>query len=110
MNLVLLVGVVSDKPFRPGGGPRSVCKVRVHDDKTGRVDQIEFDGFREVADQVMNLWIGDLVGIHARLEDRRYQQGSDEVAETRCVAEAIEVHVRARDLRKMSLKHLDLKK
>jgi single-stranded DNA-binding protein len=98
MNSVSLVGRVSDRPFRPGGGARVVIKVTVRDSRTGRSDQIEVDAFGPVGAVAINLFQGDHVAVEGRLEDRTYKQDGQEVQETRCVAESIETLVKSRDI------------
>src|SRR5712664_395104 len=98
MNSVILVGRVSDRPFRPGGGARVVFKVTVRDTRTGRSDQIEVDAFGLLGNAAIELYQGDQVAVHGRLEDRTYQQAGEDVQETRCVAESIETLLQSRDI------------
>jgi single-stranded DNA-binding protein len=95
VNHVILAGSVSDRPFRPGGGNRTVVKLRVGADQNRRAEQIEFDAFGKVGDYAINLWSGDAVVVHGRLEDRTYRDGDEQVNELRVVAEFIEVLVQS---------------
>jgi single-stranded DNA-binding protein len=98
MNSVILVGRISDRPFRPGGGARVVFKVTVRDTRTGRTDQIEVDAFGPLGIVATDLFVSDQVAVQGRLEDRTYQQAGEEVQETRCVAESIETLLQSRDI------------
>ena len=69
MNTVQMVGEVRDRPFRPGDGNRVVVKIRVHDDASGRFDNVEFDAFGAVGDFAVRLYVGDRIAVRARLED-----------------------------------------
>jgi single-stranded DNA-binding protein len=86
MNTVVLVGKVSDRPFRPGNGERTVAKLSVQEE-SGRSQVFEFDAFGEVGAWVMsNLWVGDIAAIRGRLEERVYKERGEEVEELRIVA------------------------
>ncbi len=97
VNVVALVGEVVDRPFRPGNGARTVIKIRVHEDGSGRFDRVEFDAFGQPGDFGMHLYVGDLVSIRGRLEDRTYREGDEDVNELRVVAHHIELITRASD-------------
>ena len=90
MNRVVLVGFVSDKPFRPGGGPRAVVKIRARN-YNDREEGLEFDAFGQTAVYAQQLRVGDRIAIDGRLENRVYTQDGDEVNEIRCVADRIEL-------------------
>lgn len=90
MNIVLLSGTVTDKPFRPGNGNRTVVKVRIENEH-GRPERLEFDAFSATGDFAVNLWTGDIISVRARLEDRTYRDGTEQVSELRLVADHIEV-------------------
>jgi hypothetical protein len=94
VNVVLLTGTVTDKPFRPGNGNRTVVKVRVENEH-GRPEKLEFDAFGATGDFGVNLWSGDVISVRGRLEDRTYREGSEQVNELRLVADHIQVVVQA---------------
>ena len=93
MNVVVLVGEVTDRPFRPGGGSRVVVKLRVHHDESGRRDDVEFDAFGAVSDFAMGLWRGDRVAVRGRVEGRVF----DEFEELKIVADHIDLVRKASD-------------
>lgn len=94
MNTVQLVGEVIDRPFRPGGGQRVVVKLRVHDDGSGRFDNVEFDSFGHVGDFSEKLWRGDRIAVRGRVE-HRVIDGLDEL---KLVANHVELVRRASDV------------
>jgi single-stranded DNA-binding protein len=94
VNLVLLTGTVTDKPFRPGNGNRTVIKVRVENEH-GRPEKLEFDAFGATGDFGVNLWSGDVISVRGRLEDRTYREGGENVNELRLVADHIQLVVQA---------------
>jgi hypothetical protein len=94
---VCLVGVVRDRPFRPGGGSRVVVKLEVFDRTGHRGDQLEFDAFTKTGDFAMGLRVEDRISITGRLEHRTYTFEGEQVSEIRCVAESIIIVTRASD-------------
>jgi single-stranded DNA-binding protein len=90
VNQVVLVGEVTDRPFRPGNGNRTVVKIRVTRSGTAS-DHFEFDAFGQPGDFGIKLHVGDLIAIHGRLEDRTFTEDGAEVSETRIVAQFIEL-------------------
>lgn len=97
VNTVQLVGEVTDRPFRPGSGARTVIKLRVHDDASNRFDNVEFDAFGTVGDFGLRLYTGDRIAVRGRLEDRSFQEQGQNVHELRVVANHIELVRRASD-------------
>jgi len=97
MNTVQLVGEVTDRPFRPGSGARTVIKVRVHDDASNRFDNVEFDAFGSAGDFGLRLYSGDRIALRGRLEDRQFTEQGEIVHEMRLVANHIELVKRASD-------------
>ena len=94
MNTVQMVGEVRDRPFRPGDGNRVVVKIRVHDDASGRFDNVEFDAFGAVGDFAVRLYVGDRIAVRARLEGRVFDDGE----EVKVVANHVELVRRASDV------------
>lgn len=92
-----LVGEVTDRPFRPGSGARTVIKLRVHDDASNRFDNVEFDAFGSVGDFGLRLYTGDRIAVRGRLEDRSFVEQGQTVHELRVVANHIELVRRASD-------------
>jgi hypothetical protein len=93
VNTVQLVGEVRERPFRPGEGNRVVVKVRVHDDESGRFDNVEFDSFGQVGDFAIRLFTGDRIAVRGRLEGRVFDDGD----EVKVVANHVELVRRASD-------------
>jgi len=93
VNTVQLVGEVRERPFRPGDGNRVVVKLRVHDDESGRFDNVEFDSFGAVGDFAVRLFTGDRIAIRGRLEGRHFDDGD----EVKVVANHVELVRRASD-------------
>jgi hypothetical protein len=93
VNTVQLVGEVRERPFRPGDGNRVVVKVRVHDDDSGRFDNVEFDSFGGVGDFAIRLFTGDRIAVRGRLEGRVFDDGD----EVKVVANHVELVRRASD-------------
>ena len=93
MNTVQMVGEVRERPFRPGEGNRVVVKLRVHDDETGRFDNVEFDSFGQVGDFAIRLFTGDRIAVRGRLEGRVFDDGD----EVKVVANHVELVRRASD-------------
>jgi hypothetical protein len=93
VNTVQLVGEVRERPFRPGEGSRVVVKLRVHDDDSGRFDNVEFDGFGAVGDFAIRLFAGDRIAVRGRLEGRVFDDGD----EVKVVANHVELVRRASD-------------
>jgi hypothetical protein len=90
VNLVLLTGTVTDKPFRPGNGNRTVVKLRIESEH-GRAEKLEFDAFGPTGAFGINLWTGDIISVRGRLEDRTYREGGESVNELRLVADHIQL-------------------
>lgn len=88
-----MVGEVRERPFRPGEGNRVVVKVRVHDDESGRFDNVEFDSFGAVGDFAIRLFTGDRIAVRGRLEGRVFDDGD----EVKVVANHVELVRRASD-------------
>lgn len=93
VNTVQMVGEVRERPFRPGEGNRVVVKVRVHDDESGRFDNVEFDSFGAVGDFAIRLFSGDRIAVRGRLEGRVFDDGD----EIKIVANHVELVRRASD-------------
>jgi len=93
VNTVQLVGEVRERPFRPGDGNRVVVKIRVHDDDSGRFDNVEFDSFGGVGDFAIRLFTGDRIAVRGRLEGRVFDDGD----EIKVVANHVELVRRASD-------------
>lgn len=86
MNVVVLVGVVRERPFRPGGD-RCVLKLAVAGDKPEAWDLIEVDVFGGAGDFAMgHIGPGQMVAIRGRLENRRFR---DRPSELRVVAHRV---------------------
>ena len=96
MNVVMLVGEVTDRPFRPGNGARTVVKIKTKG-AGGQPDRFEFDAFGQVGEFGSRLYVGDVIAITGRLEDRTFTEGGEQVSELRIVAQFIEVVTRAGD-------------
>lgn len=94
VNQVVLVGEVTDRPFRPGGGTRAVVKMQVYNDESGRRDDVEFDAFGPVSEFAMGLWRGDRIAIRGRVEGRVF----DEFEELKIVADHVELLRKASDV------------
>lgn len=90
VNHVVLVGEVTDRPFRPGNGNRTVVKIRVTRSGTA-YDHFEFDAFGQPGDFGIKLHVGDVIAINGRLEDRTFTEDGAEVTELRIVAQFIEL-------------------
>lgn len=93
MNLVVLVGRVADRPFRPSGRDRVVLKLDVTADRRGdKQDRIEVHTFGEVANQAESrVSQGDVVSISGRLEQRVGRDDMGEFEELRVVADNVTV-------------------
>jgi single-stranded DNA-binding protein len=86
VNVVVLVGVVRERPFRPGGD-RCVLKLAVAGDKPDAWDLIEVDVFGGAGDFAMgHVGPGQMVAIRGRLENRRFR---DRPSELRVVAHRV---------------------
>ena len=96
VNVVNLVGEVSDRPFRPGGGGRTVVKLKVRK-ASGGLDLFEFDAFGQPGEFGLGLYTGDTVAVTGHLEDRQYVDNGESVTELRIVASFIELVTRATD-------------
>jgi tRNA(Ile2) C34 agmatinyltransferase TiaS len=103
VNTVQMVGEVRERPFRPGEGNRVVVKVRVHDDETGRFDNVEFDSFGQVGDFAIRLFTGDRIAVRGRLEGRVFDDGD----EVKVVANHVELVRRASDAPAKDRQHHD---
>jgi single-stranded DNA-binding protein len=90
MNQVALVGEVTDRPFRPGNGNRTVVKMKVTRSGTA-YDYFEFDAFGQPGDFGIKLYVGDMIAVTGRLEDRTFMEDGVEVNELRIVAQFIEL-------------------
>ena len=93
MNLVVLVGRVADRPFRPSGRDRVVIKLDVTADRRhDKQDRIEIHTFGEVANHAENkVSQGDIVSISGRLEQRVGRDDMGEFEELRVVADNVTV-------------------
>jgi single-stranded DNA-binding protein len=96
MNVVMLVGEVTDRPFRPGNGQRTVVKIKTRS-ATGTPDHFEFDAFGQPGEFGSRLFVGDTIAVTGRLEDRTYTEKGEQVSELRVVAQFIELITRAGD-------------
>lgn len=83
--MVVLVGRVGDRVFRPGGD-RVVVKVEVAGERGGH-DLVEVDVYGERGEWALkSLRTGDLVSVRGRLELRVYKDRADgEIEELRVV-------------------------
>ena len=70
-----------------------VVKLRVHDDESGRFDNVEFDAFGGVGDFAIRLFTGDRIAVRGRLEGRVFDDGD----EVKVVANHVELVRRASD-------------
>jgi hypothetical protein len=91
MNVVSLVGEVTDRPFRPGNGDRTVVKLKVMGTSMTRMDRVEFDAFGQPGDFAINLYVGDIIAVLGRLENRTFREHGEEVQELRVVAQFVEL-------------------
>ena len=96
MNVVMLVGEVTDRPFKPGNGNRTVVKLKTKG-AGGTPDHFEFDAFGQPGEFGARLYVGDVIAITGRLEDRTFHENGEEVNELRIVAQFIELVTRAGD-------------
>lgn len=99
MNVVSLAGQVTDRPFRPGNGNRTVVKMKVTGTSTNHTDRIEFDAFGQPGDFAINLYVGDIISVLGRLENRTFREHDEEVQELRVVAQFIELISKSQDRR-----------
>jgi hypothetical protein len=97
VNVVMLVGEVTDRPFRPGNGARTVIKIQTRGGSSGRPDRFEFDAFGQPGEFGIRLFVGDMIAVTGRLEDRAFKEGGETVNELRIVADFIELVTRAGD-------------
>ena len=93
MNVVVLVGRVGDRPFRPGGADRVVMRVVVASSRRSeRADEIEVHCFAGVADSVIaGIRLGDVVEIRGRIEQRIGRDDEGEYEDLRVVADHVSV-------------------
>lgn len=93
MNIVLLVGRVSDRPFRPGNAERLVVRVDVPSPRrSGHVDEIEFHCFGAVAANVeSHVRLGDTVEVRGRVEHRIGRDDQGEYDDIRIVGDDVVV-------------------
>jgi cold shock CspA family protein len=91
VNVVLLVGKIADRPFRPGGLERVVIKIDASSERRpGSPDRIEVHCFGELANEVeQKIQRGDLVEIRGRLEQRVGRDDLGEFEELRVVADRV---------------------
>jgi cold shock CspA family protein len=89
--VVLLVGKIADRPFRPGGLERVVLKIDATSERRpGSSDRIEVHCFGELGGDVENrIQRGDLVEIRGRLEQRVGRDDLGEFEELRVVADRV---------------------
>jgi len=92
----MLVGEVTDRPFKPGNGNRTVVKIKTKG-AGGTPDHFEFDAFGQPGEFGARLYVGDVIAITGRLEDRTFHENGEEVNELRIVAQFIELVTRAGD-------------
>ena len=97
MNVVSLAGTVTDRPFRPGNGNRTVVKLKVTATSSNHFDRIEFDAFGQPGDFAINLYVGDIVSVLGRLENRTFREHDEEVHELRVVAQFIDLISKSND-------------
>jgi hypothetical protein len=97
MNVVSLAGTVTDRPFRPGNGARTVVKLRVTATNANHADRVEFDAFGQPGDFAINLYVGDIISVLGRLENRTFREHDEEVQELRVVAQYIELISKSHD-------------
>jgi cold shock CspA family protein/single-stranded DNA-binding protein len=93
MNVVVLVGKVADRPFRPSGRERVVVKLDVAGDRRpDKPDRIEVHCFGDTANHAeTKVNLGDIVTVHGRLEQRVGKDDMGEFEELRVVADHITV-------------------
>ena len=99
VNLVCLTGEVTERPFRPGNGNRTVIKIKLRKSTGNGTDLLEFDAFGQPGEFGLGLFIGDSIAVTGHLEDRRYLEAGEAVNELRIVANFIELVTRAGDKR-----------
>ncbi len=92
MNVVTLVGTVTDRPFRPGNGNRTVVKMSTG--RGPRTEHFEFDAFGQAGSFAESLWSGDVIAVNGHLENRQFADGS----ELRIVADFVELAAKATSL------------
>jgi cold shock CspA family protein/single-stranded DNA-binding protein len=93
MNIVLLVGRISDRPFRPGNAERLVVRVDVPSPRrAGHIDEIEFHCFGTVATHVeAHVKLGDTVEVRGRVEHRIGHDEHGEYDDIRIVGDDVVV-------------------
>ena len=91
-NVVVLVGRVADRPFRPGGQDRVVLKLDVPSERrAGKPDRIEIHCFGAVGEEALTRFTGDVVSIRGRLELRIGRDEHGEYEDLRVVAQQVNV-------------------
>lgn len=90
---MLLVGRVSDRPFRPGNAERLVVRVDVPSPRrSGHVDEIEFHCFGAVATHVeAGVRVGDTIEVRGRVEHRIARDDQGEYDDIRIVGDDVVV-------------------
>jgi cold shock CspA family protein len=93
VNIVLLVGRVSDRPFRPGNAERLVVRVDVPSPRrSGHSDEIEFHCFGSTATNVeANVRVGDTIEVRGRVENRIGRDDQGEYEDIRIVGDDVVV-------------------
>jgi cold shock CspA family protein len=93
MNVVLLVGRVSNRPFRPGSGERVFLQIDVPSARrSGTSDEIELHCFGQTANNVeRDVHFGDMVEVRGRIEQRVGRDAEGEYDDLRIVADEVSV-------------------
>ena len=88
---------MTDRPFRPGNGARTVVKLKVRRTSGTGWDRFEFDAFGAAGDIAAKLYTGDIVSVAGRVEDREFTENGETVHELRIVANFIEIMARSNE-------------
>jgi cold shock CspA family protein len=93
MNVVLLVGRVSNRPYRPGSGERVFLQIDVPSARrSGTSDEIELHCFGQTANNVeRDVHFGDMVEVRGRIEQRVGRDAEGEYEDLRIVADEVSV-------------------
>jgi cold shock CspA family protein len=93
MNVVLLVGRVSNRPYRPGSGERVFLQIDVPSARrSGTSDEIELHCFGQTANNVeRDVHFGDMVEVRGRIEQRIGRDADGEYDDLRIVADEVSV-------------------
>lgn len=91
VNVVLLVGRVSNRPYRPGDGERVFMQIEVASARRpGMSDEIELHCFGQTANSVEKVvHLGDMVEVRGRIEQRIGRDAEGEYEDLRIVADDV---------------------